>query len=98
MREACQEAGRDPGSLVYSVAHTVCCGRDEAELARRAQAIGYQADDLGRLELAGSPAQIVDKLGQFTGAGATRVYLQILDLHDLDHLELLATEVMPQVT
>ena len=97
-REACQEAGRDPGSLVYSVAHTVCCGRDEAELARRAQAIGYQADDLSRLELAGSPAQIVDKLGQFTGAGATRVYLQILDLHDLGHLELLATEVMPQVT
>ena len=98
VREACQEAGRDPGSLVYSVAHTVCCGRDEAELARRARAIGYQADDLSRLELAGSPAQIVDKLGQFTGAGATRVYLQILDLHDLDHLELLATEVMPQVT
>src|SRR6516162_9303167 len=95
VREACQEAGRDPGSLVYSVAHTVCCGRDEAELARRARAIGYQADDLSRLELAGSPAQIVDKLGQFTGAGATRVYLQILDLHDLDHLELLATEVMP---
>ena len=98
VREACQEAGRDPGSLVYSVAQTVCCGRDEAELARRARAIGYQADDLSRLELAGSPAQIVDKLGQFTGAGATRVYLQILDLHDLDHLELLATEVMPQVT
>jgi len=98
VREACQEAGRDPGSLVYSVAHTVCCGRDEAELARRARAIGYQADDLSRLELAGSPAQIVDKLGQFTGAGATRVYLQILDLHDLGHLELLATEVMPQVT
>ena len=97
-REACQEAGRDPGSMVYSVAQTVCCGRDEAELARRAQAIGYQADDLKRLELAGSPAQIVDKLGQFTGAGATRVYLQILDLHDLGHLELLATGVMPQVT
>ena len=97
-REACQEAGRDPGSLVYSVAQTVCCGRDEAELARRGQAIGYQADDLRRLELAGSPAQIVDKLGQFADAGAARVYLQILDLHDLGHLELLATGVMPQVT
>ena len=98
VREACQEAGRDPGSMVYSVAQTVCCGRDEAELARRAQAIGYQADDLSRLELAGSPAQIVDKLGQFADAGAARVYLQILDLHDLGHLELLATGVMPQVT
>ena len=37
VREACQAAGRDPGSLVYSAARTVCCGRDEAELARRAR-------------------------------------------------------------
>jgi F420-dependent oxidoreductase-like protein len=97
VREACQEAGRDPGSLVYSAAQTVCCGRDEAELARRAQAIGQQVADLRRSGLAGSPAQIVDKLGQFADAGATRAYLQVLDLHDLDHLELLAAEVMPQV-
>ena len=82
---------------MYSVAQTVCCGRDEAELARRAAAIGYQIDDLKRLELVGSPAQVVDKLGQFADAGAERVYLQILDLHDLDHLELMAAEVMPQV-
>ena len=93
---ACQEAGRDPGSLVYSAAQTVCCGRDEAEVARRAQAIGYQVDDLTRSGLAGSPAQMVDKLGQFADAGATRVYLQVLDLHDLGHLELIAAEVMPQ--
>src|SRR5215467_7862129 len=73
VREACQEAGRDPGSLRYSAAQTVCCGRDEAELARRAQAIGQQADDLRRGGLAGSPAEIVD------------------------HLELIAAEVMPQV-
>src|SRR5215467_7310537 len=97
VHQACQQAGRDPGSLVYSAAQTVCCGRDEAELARRAKAIGYQGDDLKRLPLAGSPAQIVDKLGQFAAAGAARAYLQVLDLHDLDHLELLASEVMPQV-
>ena len=97
VRQACQEAGRDPGSLVYSAAQTVCCGRDEAELARRAKAIGYQGDDLKRLPLAGSPAQIVDKLGQFAAAGAGRVYLQVLDLHDLDHLELIAAGVLPQV-
>jgi F420-dependent oxidoreductase-like protein len=97
VRGACLEAGRDPGSLVYSVAQTVCCGRDEAELARRAAAIGYTTDDLKRLELAGSPAQVVDKLGQFADAGATRAYLQVLDLHDLGQLELIAAEVMPQV-
>ncbi len=92
VRQACQDAGRDPGSLVYSVAHTVCCGRDEAEVARRAKAIGHPNG------LVGTPAKIVDDLGQFAGAGATRVYLQVLDLHDLDHLELIAAEVMPQVS
>jgi len=97
VREACQKAGRDPGSMRYSAAQTVCCGRDEAELARRAQAIGEQVDDLRHGGLAGSPAEIVDKLGRFADAGATRAYLQVLDLHDLDHLELIAAEVMPQV-
>src|SRR5262249_56739143 len=97
VREACQEAGRDPGSLRYSAAQTVCCGRDEAELARRAQAIGRPVDDLRRDGLAGSPAEIVDKLGRFADAGATRAYLQVLDLPDLDHLELIAAEVLPQV-
>ena len=97
VRRACQEAGRDPGSLVYSAAQTVCCGRSEAELARRAEATGESLADLRQTGLAGSPAEIVDKLGQFAAAGATRAYLQVLDLHDLAHLELLAAEVMPEV-
>jgi F420-dependent oxidoreductase-like protein len=97
VRQACQVAGRDPGSLVYSAAQTVCCGRDEAELARRAEATGQSLAGLRQTGLAGSPAEIVDKLGQFAAAGATRAYLQVLDLYDLDHLELLAAEVMPQV-
>ena len=97
VRQACREAGRDPGSLVYSAAQTVCCGRDEAELARRAQATGEQLADLRQSGLAGSPAEIVDKLGRFARAGAERIYLQVLDLHDLGHLELIAAEVMPQV-
>ena len=97
VRRACSEAGREPRSLVYSAAQTVCCGRDEAELARRAQATGQQLADLRQTGLAGSPAEIVDKLGRFADAGASRAYLQVLDLHDLDHLELLAAEVMPQV-
>ena len=82
---------------MYSAAHTVCCGRNDAELARRAAAIGRDVAELEGTGLAGSPAQIVDKLGVYASLGAARIYLQVLDLHDLDHLELIAAEVMPQV-
>ena len=97
VRDACAAAGRDPASLVYSAAQTVCCGRTGAEVARRAAAIGSEVAELEAGGLAGSPAQLVDKLGVYAGLGASRMYLQVLDLHDLDHLELIAAEVMPQV-
>jgi F420-dependent oxidoreductase-like protein len=97
VRDACVAAGRDPASLVYSAGQTVCCGRTGAEVARRAAAIGIDVAELGAGGLVGSPAQVVDKLGVFGALGATRMYLQVLDLHDLDHLELIAAEVMPQV-
>jgi F420-dependent oxidoreductase-like protein len=90
VREACAAAGREAGSMTYSVAQVVCCGRDEAELARRAEAIGRQPDELRKNGLAGTPQEIADKIGQFAGIGAQAVYLQVLDLQDLDHLELLA--------
>ena len=97
VRDACEAAGRDPASLVYSAGQTVCCGRTGAEVARRAAAIGQDPAELEATGLAGSPAQIVDKLGRFAAIGASRMYLQVLDLHDLDHLELIAAEVMPHV-
>jgi F420-dependent oxidoreductase-like protein len=97
VRDACVAIGRDPATLVYSAAQTVCCGRTGAEVARRAAAIGEEVAELEASGLAGSPAQIVDKLGRFAGVGASRIYLQVLDLHDLDHLALIAAEVMPQV-
>jgi alkanesulfonate monooxygenase len=97
VREACQAAGRDPDSLIYSAAHTVCCGRDEAELARRAAAIGWDLATQRADGLVGTPDEIVDRIGTLAGLGATRIYLQVMDLHDLDHLELIASEVLPQV-
>jgi F420-dependent oxidoreductase-like protein len=97
VREACAAAGREAGSLMYSAAQVVCCGRDEAEVARRAAAIGRDVSDLRANELAGTPAEVVDKIARFAEEGTGRVYLQVLDLHDLDHLELIASEVLPQV-
>jgi F420-dependent oxidoreductase-like protein len=97
VREACAAAGRDGASMRYSVAHTVCCGRDDAELRRRADAIGRPLDDLREHGVAGTPAQVVDVIGRFAEIGAERFYAQFLDLSDLDHIELIAAEVMPQL-
>jgi F420-dependent oxidoreductase-like protein len=97
VREACTAAGRDPGSMILSAAQTVCCGKDDAEVARRAEAIGKTAGDVRANMLGGTPAEVADKIGRFAEAGAERIYLQVLDLSDLDHLELLASEVMRQV-
>jgi F420-dependent oxidoreductase-like protein len=97
VREACEQAGRDPDELTYSAALVLCCGVDEAEVGRRAAAIGREPDELRRNGAAGSPAEVVDTLGRYAEIGATRAYLQVLDLDDLDHLRLVAAEVMPQV-
>ncbi len=95
---ACRNQGRDPGTLGRSTAQVVCVGRDDAELARRAGAIGRLPDELRANGLAGSPAEVVDKLCAFAErARIDRVYLQVLDLSDLDHLELVAAEVAPQL-
>ena len=98
VRAVCAEHGRDPGTMVLSFAQTVCAGRDDTELKRRAAAIGRAPEDLVENGLTGSPAQIVDKLGRYAEAGASRAYLQVLDLSDLEHLELIAAEVMPQLS
>jgi alkanesulfonate monooxygenase SsuD/methylene tetrahydromethanopterin reductase-like flavin-dependent oxidoreductase (luciferase family) len=94
VRAACEARGRDPESMTYSVAQVLCVGANDAEIARRAQNIGREVDELLQNGAAGSPAQVLDKIASFAEAGATRVYLQILDMDDLDHIHLLAEEVM----
>lgn len=97
IRAACTDAGRDPGSIVFSLAHTTAVGRDEAEYRRRAEAIGRDADELRAGGLAGTVAEVVETIGRYREAGAQRFYFQVLDLADLDHLELLARDVVPQL-
>jgi F420-dependent oxidoreductase-like protein len=96
-RLAARYAGRDPSSVIYSAAQTVCCGKDEAEFRRRAAAIGWEPDRVRETAVGGTPGEVVAKLAEFAEIGAERVYLQVLDLHDLDHLALIASDVMPQV-
>lgn len=98
VQAACTAIGRDPKSLALSTAHTVVVGKDDAEVKRRADAIGRDADELRKGAIAGTPAEVVDRLGQFAAAGSQRQYVQIMDLQDLDHLDLIASDVLPQVS
>ena len=97
VRQACADSGRDPATLRTTVALVVCCGSDEAELRRRADAIGREPAELRANGAAGLPGEVVEKLQAFVAAGAETAYLQVLDVSDLDHLELIAAEVMPEV-
>jgi F420-dependent oxidoreductase-like protein len=97
VRAALEAAGRPADDLTYSAAFAVCAGADEAEVARRAAAIGREVDELrANSPLAGTPAEITGRLEQFADAGVQRVYLQLLDLSDLEHLRFFAAEVMPR--
>jgi F420-dependent oxidoreductase-like protein len=97
VRAACEKYGRDPSSLQYTVAQVVCVGSDDAEFRRRAAAIGREPDELRENGCAGSPDEVVERLRAFATAGAEAAYLQVLDLDDLDHLRLIASDVMPEV-
>ncbi len=96
VRHACEAVGRDETTMRFSAAQVVCCGRTGEELARRAAAIGRDLDELREHGLAGTPDDIAPKIAEFAGVGATRMYLQVLDLADTDHLELLS-ELIPAV-
>ncbi|CAN5546139.1 LLM class F420-dependent oxidoreductase [soil metagenome] len=97
VRSACEDADRDPATMTFSAAQVLCCGADDAELARRAEAIGREPEELRQNGAAGTPDEVVARLQRFQELGATRAYLQVLDLSDLDHLRLVAERVMPHV-
>jgi F420-dependent oxidoreductase-like protein len=86
------ELDRTPGRppLVYSAAQTIACGRTEAEAEARHRRFGPPP-------LHGTPDQVVEQIGRFAELGATRMFLQILDMSDLDHLDVIAGEVAPQL-
>jgi F420-dependent oxidoreductase-like protein len=87
----------DQRGLSYSVAGPVCCGRTDAEVRRRAAAIGRDSAEQVRAGggYAGTPAEVVEQIKVYQALGASRVYLQVLDLTDLDHLDLIAADVAP---
>ena len=97
VRDAVAANGRAPESMTYSAALEVCIGKDDAEVKRRADVIGKAPEAMRPRGLVGTPGEVVEKIGRYTAIGGQRLYLQILDLSDLDHLELIASDVMSQI-
>jgi F420-dependent oxidoreductase-like protein len=93
---ACEEIGRDPGEPRRSAALPIACGSTPAEAERRAAVMGspFFLDSAA----IGSPDLIVERIAALGEAGADTVYLFIFDIHDLDHIALIATEVLPHVS
>jgi hypothetical protein len=94
VRTACEAIERTR-PMVYSGALVACVGANEAEVTRRAAAIGREPDELRQNGAAGTPEEVAATIRRWNEAGAERIYLQVLDLDDLDHLDLIATEVAP---
>ncbi|PRY70056.1 F420-dependent oxidoreductase-like protein [Glaciihabitans tibetensis] len=97
VREACAAIDRDPSDLILSIAGTTAAGATEPEAARRAGAIGQDLASLRSGGFAGTTDEVVDRIGEMADLGISRVYFQIMDLSDLDHLDFLAREVVPRL-
>jgi alkanesulfonate monooxygenase len=89
VRAACERADRDPATLTLSAAVVACCGEDETTFQRRAKAIGQDPEQLRKNQLGGTTTEVAARAAQYAEAGAERLYLQVLDLSDLEHLHVL---------
>ncbi|GAB7043193.1 MULTISPECIES: LLM class F420-dependent oxidoreductase [Catenuloplanes] len=97
VRAACAEAGRAELPTL-SAAVVLCVGKNDAEVRRRAAAIGRDVDEMrGNGGAAGTPDQVIERIQEYKALGASRMFLQMLDLSDLDHLDLVASEIAPHV-
>ncbi|NED55510.1 LLM class F420-dependent oxidoreductase [Micromonospora aurantiaca] len=100
VREACDRAGRDASGrapLTLSAGIVVAIGRTDAEAQRRAAPLHVTSALPPEDPVVGSPAQLVERIGEFAAIGATRVHLRLIDFDDLDHVELIAAEVLPRL-
>jgi F420-dependent oxidoreductase-like protein len=97
VRRACEAIDRDPADLILSIAGTTAAGGTEAEASRRATAIGQDLASLRTGGFAGATNEVVDRVSAMAELGITRVYFQIMDLSDLEHLDFLAREVVPRL-
>ena len=98
VQAACERIGRDPASLSLSLAMSTFAGADDDEVGRRAARIGRTAGQVrDGVNIVGGPDEIAERMARYAALGIQRVYLQLLDLQDVDHVEYLGAEVLPHL-
>lgn len=114
---ALERAGRDPATLRRSVGAYVLAATDRADLARRIERVaqrtpagvltgsggagGLSLASYGETRIAGTVAEVTDRLGALAGLGVEEVIVSFgvlpFQLADPEDVELFATEVVPQL-
>ena len=105
LTRACEEAGRDPTTLGFSLMAKVFLGTDQSEVRERVRVALERERDGADPEtflhesaadhVVGTVDEVVEQLHELEEAGVRRVMLQHIVHDDLDTVELLATRVRP---
>jgi F420-dependent oxidoreductase-like protein len=108
VREAVANAGRDPSTVTMSFMTWIFVGRTEGEWrarADRARAMDPTAgsldaylDDISKDCIVGTVERAVARMKEYAAAGVQRFVLNHEVFDDLDHIELIAQEIAPQVS
>jgi F420-dependent oxidoreductase-like protein len=95
---ACEAVGRDPATLRSSVALATVIGESAAEIERRVRATNQDPGRLKAAGLYGTPSDVASRLAEYAALGISRVYLQLLDITDLEQVELIGSELAPLIS
>jgi alkanesulfonate monooxygenase SsuD/methylene tetrahydromethanopterin reductase-like flavin-dependent oxidoreductase (luciferase family) len=102
----CDSVGRDPAEITHSQMSNFIVSKDDRGIRRLLGNIGRElgmdpsnmlTEARSRGWLVGTPSQLVEEIGKREEAGISRLMLEHPIQHDFEVLELLATEVLPQV-
>ena len=88
--------GRSTDSLARTVMHRAIIGKTEQEALAKFPDADIEALK-ARGVMIGDPSQVTAGLNALAEAGVERVDLQWLDMDDMDGLELISSQVMPQL-
>lgn len=107
VRAACERAARDPDTMRFTLMTGCIVAADRNELLDRARRVMARTGGDGDLEafvarkrertLAGTVDEVAERLHEYAEAGVERVYLQHLAWDDVESVELIGAELVPQL-